>query len=450
MAVKYLSQGSSLSSAAYLSIDTATFIIQNVSIRALMRKFRLYDYERVSFTRSELRIHPGNDAFSFNINGVQFMINRTLVSCYGLDIESNDIFDYVFPSIRLNITGEGMKFLRCVYQKDKLWFDQCLLNFVKDNPQWVIKCTRLDFALDIINDVSNILNNVVQHLQYGGTKDGQPGPGMFTAGATRSYKTDMWFNPSTDGCTVYIGSSSSDQRLRIYNKYSESRDYFSVPYRDVNGVEHFSAWKEGKKPTFDGFDPDQIKTWVRFELVLRNDHAQSFLAPEEGGTVLDHPGFFGRLIMEKFRPVSDSLYIDWWLKFWEPLKDDSKVNLNLHFVQSPISAATRIVNSMSTTFATNQLICYMLCGAAFMQRFIQRYLLWIQCSATGSAKALIKVKQVLTSEGIFIEDLGLVFDDKLNAWQLPGIPLLTKAECINQYQRQFGSRFGWSWDLTEV
>lgn len=101
-------------------------------------------------------------------------------------------------------------------------------------------------------------------------------------------------------------------------------------------------------------------------------------------------------------------------------------------------------------YGTNSLICEVLCGSDFMRRYYQRFLLWIQLSTQGNEnKCWIKLKQVLTSDAISIEDLNLYFDPQLGAWQFPDVPLLQKADCENIYQRQFGSRFGWSWDPSE-
>ncbi|MBQ8382385.1 MAG: replication initiation factor domain-containing protein [Clostridia bacterium] len=319
----------------FLSLDWVSFVCQNCSIRSLMYLLQLQKFSRTSFKKEELRIHPGNDSFAFDINGVQFCVNRTLVACYGLDVESNDIFDYVFPTVRVNFTGTGLRFMRGIFDELHVWFDQWILYFFHLDEAPAGHFTRLDFALDFVNDFSNILGNVVQHLQYGGTKDGQPAPGKFTAGSTRAYQTKLWLDPATAGCTVYLGSGASDQMLRIYNKYAESREFFSVPHIDPeSGAEIFERWKPGKDPHVPGIDAGDIKSWVRFELVLRNMKAMEFTpAEKDDPCVFDHPSFFARIIHDKFRPVRTSLYVDWWQKFWDPLFDDKIVNLNLHFVQ---------------------------------------------------------------------------------------------------------------------
>lgn len=121
---------------------------------------------------------------------------------------------------------------------------------------------------------------------------------------------------------------------------------------------------------------------------------------------------------------------------------------NLHFVQcNSISPAYRVINNVACVYSTNVLICSVLCGSDFMQRYLQRYLLWIQSSQGDSAKAWIKLKQTLTCDGVFVEDLNLYFDEYFCAWQFPNVPLLHKDDCKTPYQRQFGSRFGWTWEV---
>lgn len=330
---KMLHPDSQFANGVFLSMDWASFVCQNCTIRELMYLLKLHDFSRVSFKREELRIHPGNDCFSFDINGVQFCVNRTLVACYGLDVESNDIFDYRFPTVRVNCTGNGLRFLRSIFDEQNIWLDQWLLYFflLPDAPQGHF--TRIDFALDFVNDFSNILSNILTHLRLGGTKDGVAKPGKFTAGS-RAYQTKLWEDPSTGGCTVYIGSNNSDQMLRVYNKFAETHDFFSIPYKDpASGEEIFYRWKDGRVPDFPDIPAETIKSWVRFELVLRNKKAMEFTpALVDDPCVFDHPSFFAKIIHTKFRPVRESLYVDWWTKFWELVESDEVINLNCNFV----------------------------------------------------------------------------------------------------------------------
>ncbi|MBQ8382263.1 MAG: replication initiation factor domain-containing protein [Clostridia bacterium] len=309
----------------FLSVDTISYIVENCSVKMMMGLLMLDEYMGISFKRDEVTICPGRESFMYTCNGVQFFITKAYAYAYNLDPDGDDILSYPFKELRVNITGEGMKFLRKHYQSKQIWADDFLLHFISQNfvekvfnedgtPKlnavgdqieiWHGHYTRVDYALDVINDFSNIMNNMIRHLNYG-TSTGEPGFFISSNGG-RVYKSKIYLSDN-GGKTIYLGSTQSEQMLRVYDKLAEQTDETGV-------------WKHD--PGFPGIDKSEIKTWTRFELVLRKVKAKEYTpTSSDTSSVLRFPELFVNLLYEKFQPGSNTFMPEWWHSFWRPVMD---------------------------------------------------------------------------------------------------------------------------------
>lgn len=168
--------------------------------------------------------------------------NDLLSEEYSPDIEDFvDVFKLTLNSIRLELTGTGLHYMRENVNKE---IDIYLRN-LNEKPK-NMKVTRCDFAYDFINYMPDILDAIIDYAQAYCTQSGR----VLTYGG-RGYKCEVH---TVAQKKVYLGSPQSDKMLRIYDKRLEQLDRNREVYDKPNKYNN----------------PD---SWIRFEFQCRNNVA---------------------------------------------------------------------------------------------------------------------------------------------------------------------------------
>ena len=177
----------------------------------------------------------------FNYEGVALSCNLYEYLYGQCNIEV--AFDSIFKSVRLDISGSGLKFLR------RLGIDVDTKFRDKENYPCAYNVTRCDFSFDLINYMPNFLNDLMSYCRANQTETGC----ISLMGKGRALKCQV------HDCSVravYLGAGH--RVLRVYDKKLESSDRNTGLYKKEN----------------DYGNPD---SWTRIELQLRRDKADELL-----------------------------------------------------------------------------------------------------------------------------------------------------------------------------
>lgn len=354
---------------ARISLDTSSFMVDSVSINDILGFLGLPAFK----SSDELTVGymAQLDQRMFSVHGLSFSVRVTeLQLVFGADVdpssvtvgemsvvgdlENNDrfcsFFDHNFRKVRVYISGRGMDFCREHFlYKDTIDFDRYLLNlYCKFDGQHNFRFTRNDIAVDVFNCDQDIIQQIYTEfikaqIDEDYTTFGKPLNFVFTnrsRSSTSSFKFD--FRVNSDQRTIYIGSKNSDQLLRIYDKYMEK----TLP---DGGLDSSITY-------FDQIKTEDIKTWTRFELQLRNKKACS-VATEH---VLESPfGFMGH-VGSTFSPAPRSrsnkpaVPFPFWVDYFSQFENVPFV-LNNHFVQlddSPLDKSNASLSRSRVAFST--------------------------------------------------------------------------------------------------
>lgn len=248
----------------YAKIDWYTAIFENCSLRQICDKIHIDCTYYDELLQSNYERSLGYDSnFVMNIHGISFEIRfnealeeyqKQFVDGFG-DANIVRFFDKIFSTIRLDISGTGLEFLRCKFEVDSMMTEKGYF------LPYQMHVTRADFAFDFVNEqfdeyfkpLYNFLVN--KSLRTFGKNSVK----VDTSNKPLSYNLK-----AGEEETIYIGSSRSDRMLRIYNKKLQL-----CP----KGI-----WKEDKIPlSFTEHESSDINTWFRIEFQTRNNKAMSLL-----------------------------------------------------------------------------------------------------------------------------------------------------------------------------
>lgn len=252
-----------------------------------------------------------DDVFVFSYNGVQVDVSKFYLYNKEVDISA---FDIPLPKIRLNISGKGLDYLRSIgFHVDDLFRDQSYLL----ERQHV---TRVDFAFDFVNYKQDILDQLIYYVETNQTESGR----IVLKNHTSAFRASV---RKVDQKTVYVGATSSDQLLRVYDKRLQNIDRETGLYTGDNPY----------------CSPG---SWIRFELQLRNRRAhETCLSP------IDFTGVFHYLHdYYKFADLSTPAHrrevVAFWNDFmnWETLPP---IIQNLQIIQKVQTQAEKVDNSFS-------------------------------------------------------------------------------------------------------
>lgn len=153
-------------------------------------------------------------------------------------------FDTLFHHVRLDISGQGLKFLRrCGIDVDFKFRD------LNNYPTEKYSVTRCDFSFDLVNYKPEFLDELVSYCRSNLTPTGC---------VQLMGKRPPLYCQINDACvrSVYLGKSR--RILRVYDKKLESSDRYTGLYKKEN-------------------DYDNPDSWIRIELQLRADKAHQML-----------------------------------------------------------------------------------------------------------------------------------------------------------------------------
>ncbi len=151
--------------------------------------------------------------------------------------------------ICLDMSGTGCRSFESFSAETGLSWIDFFLNIMELSLDHRINITRIDLSYDDFDGLLDILDVASDVLARNFT-----GP----AKTTKVLFSDDQLK-DVQGCTCYIGSEKSSVRLRIYDKLAER----IAADDSINSVEDSQQVK------------DEICSWIRVELVLRDDRASS-------------------------------------------------------------------------------------------------------------------------------------------------------------------------------
>lgn len=204
-------------------------------------------YEDDFLRQEHLRSQGLDEVTIFEYEGISLECRNSLL--YNLDIE--DKFISVLPKIRLDISGTGLETLRQMGINVDL--------FLRDPTKKYrsMHVTRCDYSFDFINYKPEFLDHLIEYCESNHTESNRLCCIGLTAALRYSVRTG-------DQKTLYIGSTTSDRLLRIYDKKMQYTDPVTGLYFKTNPYE----------------DPE---SWIRLEFQTRSKFADQFIYSLEDG-----------------------------------------------------------------------------------------------------------------------------------------------------------------------
>ena len=242
------------------------------------------------------------DNFVFVFNYIRIEIAKFY---FYLQEPDTKVFDMVVPSIRVDLSGKALDYLRgCDFEFYDFRANQCLLSY---------HITRCDWAFDFVNYCPDFMDKLIDHIQRHSLASGRI-PLSSTHGAVK-YSLKLGSEK-----TLYLGASKSDKLLRIYDKALQLKDADT------------GLWKE--EIPYD--DPD---SWFRIELQTRNKTAHGLLMPGLDGQIMEYIDILKYIFDsyafadgEQDARSSARQCVDFWYKLfpWNEVK--KKIIQNAYFV----------------------------------------------------------------------------------------------------------------------
>lgn len=225
----------------YALIDYYTAVFQDTSIADVIDWVGLDNSLYCDdFYQSMIEISAGYDnKFIFSFENIKIDVMQSVLSFVEFD---ENLFSIPLSKIRLEISGSGLMYLRRQgVDVDHLYREESYLL-----PKQHI--TRMDFAYDLVNYKPELLDQLIDYCRSAHTASGR---------IVRC--TSEISNGSAISCeikdvsqrTVYLGSSSSDRMLRVYDKRLQHINRDTGLYSKENPYGN----------------PD---TWIRIEMQCRN------------------------------------------------------------------------------------------------------------------------------------------------------------------------------------
>lgn len=252
----------------YTRIDTYSVILYSTTIRQLLEHFDIPTHNldvayKNGYKKSDVKL---GDTFVWKSEGLRI---ECKLDEYDIHQESDSIFDVVWSWLRFYITAEGVDFLDSLHSDDDTWNLQILLS----SPDFWYpiseshKVTRCDFAFDYINYEGNEFDRLRKLIASADFDDeiSATGGRLYTGTqATLSYS----YRGGKER-TIYLGSTSADRMLRIYDKKFQLQD-------------EAGNWDTSKIPDEILKNEIQIDSWHRIELQCRDNFAERYLVSCQG------------------------------------------------------------------------------------------------------------------------------------------------------------------------
>lgn len=248
----------------FSSIDTLHVIYYNYTMKKIFKHLDL-PTENISGM-----YEIGDDGFCKNIKNrgytFEFKLNYNNIwlhgDCSTVDVDTlkpDNFFTFEFKKIRVEITGEGMEFLRSRhFSPDDTFIKQSF--WLACNTRYNI--TRVDFAFDYVNDKKDTFDAIFTYVDNYQLANRCCGRLLTGRGSGISFKR-KYGNEDT----LYLGSTGSDKICRIYDKKLE-RGSDRIAKLDI--------------PSFMLNDIKEVKSWYRVELQFRRFYCEEQLFGNRG------------------------------------------------------------------------------------------------------------------------------------------------------------------------
>lgn len=232
----------------FASIDYYTSMFYDTKFRDVVEWVGLdFDVVCDEFFRSQRqKFACGTDQFEFHYENVDIYVK--LAYLYGRVMDMS-IFDIELPEIRLDLSGQGLDFMRREFANRGESFDDYLRDDSKLLPKQSV--TRVDFAFDFVNYKPDLLDKLDEYIELNQTDSKR----LCIRGQTSSMRYEKHIGSQH---TTYIGSPQSERMLRVYDKRLQYVDAETGQYIKENDYEN----------------PDH---WIRIELQTRRTWAQRLL-----------------------------------------------------------------------------------------------------------------------------------------------------------------------------
>lgn len=188
----------------------------------------------------------GSEAwFCYIQSGVKIFIPSADFACCPIEIRTSpELYNYQFPRIKIDFSGQGLDWYR-----EKLG-GQCIEDILR-KPHASFRPTRCDIAVDCYNQFDKVFGELKDYLSKLALKGHRR---VCCQGLRGGVKYDLKLGEQS---TIYLGGTSGDMLLRIYDKKLELTDMYG-------------SWRV-EPPRLP--DDESIESWTRYELQCRREAA---------------------------------------------------------------------------------------------------------------------------------------------------------------------------------
>lgn len=228
----------------YTKLDWFTGIFEDFSFTKVLEEIGLdADLYIDEFIQNAYEQSRGFDEVQIlALNGVH--LETSSFNFYGID-ESIGVFDKVCQKIRCDISGSGLDWLR----SQGIDVDIYLRSHFESMPN--VHVTRCDYAFDFVNFQGDFLDKMIDYCNRNHTDSNR----LCIIGKTGNIRYSMRIG---DQKTLYLGATTSEKLIRIYDKRMQYTDPVTGLYNKPNPYEN----------------PD---SWIRIELQTRSKFADNFI-----------------------------------------------------------------------------------------------------------------------------------------------------------------------------
>lgn len=247
----------------YTRIDTYSVILYDCSILDIFEHLsipieKLGQAYSKGYTKNDVKI---GDTFVIVYAGIRFECKITEFT-EKHDKYKDSVIEIPFDWIRLYISGEGMDYINQIWESLDVVFDAALCSSDFWTPISLNrKVTRCDFAFDFVNYEGNEFERLRKIIASAEFDDNLSSGGRLYTGVGSGISYQYRGGKER---TIYLGTTSADRMLRIYDKKFQLTD-------------EVGNWQTEKIPQGILKEEIQIHSWYRIELQCRDNFADRYL-----------------------------------------------------------------------------------------------------------------------------------------------------------------------------
>jgi len=283
-------------------IDWLTVMFKNCTMRDVLKWISMESAIPDFMENISLQTRGLDQKYIFMYN--QIKLEAPTLIFYGVP-ENVCIFDLVVPSIRLELSGGALDYLRsCGIDPNALRYKVPVSSC--DGMSWHF--SRCDFAYDFINYSAGFVDVLIDFIEH----NRLPSSRVPLSGTSSAVSATVRTGSEK---TVYLGSPQSDKLLRVYDKRMQYVDLATGVYKKDNPYNNPSSW-------------------FRIEWQTRNRFADGLVRNVEADSlhilrlIFDHYAF-AKADFDNRRGVRPP--VDFWLNLlrWEDIKAIEVLNGDL-------------------------------------------------------------------------------------------------------------------------